>query len=159
MVRSAAPTVAAYLKGLPEHRRAVVSAVRDVMLRYLPEGYREAMNWGMISYEIPLERYPNTYNGQPLMYAGLAAQKNYYALYLNCAYQDSTQGRRLKDGFKRAGKKLDMGKACVRFRELEDLPLDVVGRIVGSTSPERFIARYEDVRNQLPRTRKSSRAR
>jgi hypothetical protein len=113
----------------------------------------------MISYEIPLQRYPTTYNRQPLMYAGLAAQKHYYALYLSCAYQDAKQERRLRDGFERAGKKLDMGKACVRFRKLEDLPLDVVGRVVGSTSPERFIARYEEVSKQSVQNRAMSRSR
>ncbi len=154
MVRSAASTVDAYLRSLPEDRRAVVSAVRDVVVRYLPKGYREAMNWGMISYEIPLERYPQTYNGQPLMYASLAAQKNHFSLYLMCAYQDSKQERVLRDGFKRAGKTLDMGKSCVRFRKVEDLPLDVVGTIVGSTSPDQFIALYEEVRKKLLRNRK-----
>jgi hypothetical protein len=81
-----------------------MSAVRDVIVRHLPEGYQESMNWGMISYEIPLERYPTTYNGQPLLYAALAAQKNYFALYLNYVYQDSKQERVLKDGFKREGR-------------------------------------------------------
>ena len=76
MASSKATTVAAYLKGLPADRRKVVSAVRDVVLKNLPKGYREGMNWGHITYEVPLERYPDTYNGQPLCYVGLAAQKN-----------------------------------------------------------------------------------
>lgn len=114
------------------------------------------MNWGMISYEIPLKRYPKTHNGQPLMYAALAAQKHYCLLYLMCAYQDSEQERVLRDGFRRAGKTLDMGKSCIRFRQSEDLPLDVIGRVVGSTSLEQFIEVYEGVRNTSTRNRTSS---
>ncbi len=148
MARSSATTVKEYLDELSADRRSVVSAVRKVILRHLPKGYRESMNWGMISYEVPLERYPNTYNGQPLSYAALAAQKNYFALYLMCVYQDPNQEAWLKKEFKKAGKKLDMGKSCVRFRKVEDLPLHVIGKIVASTSPEEFIARYEASRKK-----------
>ncbi|MDQ3698390.1 MAG: DUF1801 domain-containing protein [Gemmatimonadota bacterium] len=146
MVSNPATTVKDYLAALPPERRAVVSAVRDVVRRNLPAGYQETMNWGMISYEIPLERYPTTYNKQPLAYAALAAQKNYYALYLMGAYADPVQDRLLKEEFKRAGKKLDMGKSCLRFRKLEDIPLDVIGRIIASTPPDEMIARYEESR-------------
>jgi Domain of unknown function (DU1801) len=147
MAKSEAATVEEYLGELPEDRREVVSRVREVILRNLPRGYRESMNWGMITYEVPLEKYPDTYNGQPLGYAALAAQKNYIALYL-CAYQDSTREAELKEGFREAGKKLDMGKSCIRFRSLEDLPLDVIGRAVASTPPEKFIEEYEQSRQR-----------
>ena len=148
MARSSATTVEAYLDELPAERRAVVSAVRDVVLQRLPAGYEETMNWGMIAYEVPLARYPDTYNGQPLSYAALAAQKNYYALYLTAAYQDETGEQQLRDAFAAAGKRLDMGKSCIRFRRLEDLPLDVVGDVVASTPPDAFIARYEAARKR-----------
>lgn len=147
MSSSKAATVEAYLRALPEDRRAVVSAVRDVVLKHLPEGYREAMNWGMISYEIPLERYPDTYNKQPLGYVALAAQKHYYVLYLIGSYDDPARAR-LEEGFARAGKKLDMGKSCLRFRALDDLPLDAIGEAVASTPPAAFIAQYEAGRQQ-----------
>jgi hypothetical protein len=143
MARSQAATVDAYLNELPENRRAVVAAVREVVLQHLPEGYEEKMNWGMISYEVPLERYPDTYNGQPLGYAALAAQKHYYALYLMGAYADPAQAARLQAAFDRAGKKMDMGKSCLRFRTLADLPLDAIGEVIASTPPEALIARYE----------------
>ena len=143
MVQSKAATVEEYLEELPEDRREVVSAVRDVVRRNLPEGYRETVSWGMISYEIPLERYPDTYNRQPLSYVALAAQKNYYALYMNAAYQGSVDDGWLRREFEKAGKKLDMGKSCIRFRRLDDLPLDVIGRAVASTPPEKFIEQYE----------------
>jgi hypothetical protein len=101
------------------------------------------MSWGMINYGLPLSHYPNTYNGQPLAYVALAAQKNYYALYLMGPYMDSEQGKQLADAFKKAGKKMDMGKSCLRFRTLDDLPLDAVGRAIASMPPEALIARYE----------------
>jgi hypothetical protein len=148
MSKSKASTVEEYLEELPAERRAVVSGVREVILRHLPEGYREAMNWGMISYEIPRERYPETYNGQPLGYAALAAKKNGYSLHLMCIYQDSEQERLLREGFAGAGLKLDMGKSCVRFRKLEDLPLEVIGRAVASTSPAQLIALHEAARRR-----------
>jgi hypothetical protein len=148
MARSSATTVEDYLAELPAERREVVSAVRDVVRRNLPKGFQETMNWGMISYELPLERYPDTYNGQPLNYAALAAQKNYYALYLMTASQDSEQEAFLKEAFKKAGKKLDMGKSCLRFKQLDDLPLDVIARVVASTPPDKFIAQYEASRRR-----------
>ena len=146
MARSEAGTVEGYLSELPEEKRALIEAVRKVVLKALPEGYVESMTWGMPSYEIPLERYPDTYNKKPLNYAALGAQKNYCSLYLMCAYQDSEQEKQLKEGFAKAGKKLNMGKSCVRFKKLEDLPLDVVGEVIASTTPEEFIATYEAVK-------------
>lgn len=148
MASSTAATVDQYLAELPAERREVVSTIRDLVKRNLPKGYAETMNWGMISYELPLARYPNTYNGQPLSYVALAAQKNYYALYLMGAYQGSEQGKQLADAFKRAGKKLDMGKACLRFKKLDDLPLDAVARTIASTPPEQFVAQFEAARGK-----------
>ncbi len=109
MATSRATTVEGYLEELPPERRAVIAAVRQVVKRNLPKGYRETVTWGIISYEVPLATFPDTYNGQPLCYAALAAQKNHYALYLMCVRQDLEQERRLKEAFARAGKKLDMG--------------------------------------------------
>jgi len=146
MVSSAATTVADYLKSLPKERSAVVSAVRSVIRKHLPKGYVESMNWGMICYEIPLKRYPETYNGQPLALAALAAQKNNYALYLMCVYQDAALLRKLKESFRKAGKKLDMGKSCIRFKSLDGLPLDVIGEFIARVPPDDFIARYEAVK-------------
>jgi hypothetical protein len=143
MVSSQASTVDDYLAELPPERRSIVASVRDLVRRNLPEGYRETMNWGMISYEIPLERYPDTYNKQPLGYAALTAQKNFYTLYLNSVYQDGDRKKWLEREFQKAGKKLDMGKSCLHFKRLEDLPLDVIARVIGSTPPEKFIEQYE----------------
>jgi uncharacterized protein YdhG (YjbR/CyaY superfamily) len=146
MVQSQAKDVAAYLAELPPERRAVVAAVRDVVLAHLPAGYREAVGWGMITWSIPLERYPDTYNKQPLCFAALAAQKSHYSLYLTCVYQERKLEEALREAFEKAGKKLDMGKSCVRFRRLEDLPLAAIGEMIASVPPEAFIASYERVK-------------
>ncbi|HEV7589516.1 MAG TPA: DUF1801 domain-containing protein [Longimicrobium sp.] len=148
MARSGAATVEEYLAELPENRRAAIAEVREVVLRNLPAGYVETMNWGMISYEVPLERYPTTYNGQPLSYAALASQKNYCAVYLMGVYGDGGQARWFKEEFRKVGKKLDMGKSCVRFRTADDLQLDAIGKVIASTTPEQYIAIYEKSRNR-----------
>jgi len=148
MVKSKATTVKDYLKELPADRRAIISAVRDVIVRNLPAGYRETINWGAIAYEVPLKRFPDTYNGQPLSYACLASQKNYCVIHLMCVYGDAKKEAWLRNEFKKAGKKLDMGKACVRFRKLEDLPLDAIGKLVSEVTPEQYIARYEKSRGK-----------
>ena len=143
MARSSAATVAAYLDELPASRRKEIERVRAVIRKRLPRGYAETMNWGMISYEIPLATYSTTYNKQPLAYAALAAQKNYNALYLMSAHVSKPLRQRLKDGFARAGAKLDMGKSCIRFQSADDLPLDAIGDIIASTPPNDWIAIFE----------------
>ena len=148
MVSSKETTPAAYLASLPPERRKVIAAVRAVVKKRLPKGYVETMNWGMLSYEIPLSRYPDTYNKQPLTYLALAAQKNNYALYLTCTSGDRALMGKLAAAYKAAGRKPDMGKGCLRFKSLEELPLDVIGDIVASTSVERRIARSEAARRK-----------
>lgn len=143
MVSSSATTATGYLESLPPERRKTVAAVRKLIRANLPKGYRETMGLGMITYEVPLTRYPKTYNGKPLMYVALAAQKNNYSLYLTCAYMDEARSERLREAFARAGKKIDMGKSCIRFKSLDDLKLDAIAAEIASTSPEDFIARYE----------------
>jgi hypothetical protein len=143
MATSAAKTVEAYLAELPPERRAVVAAVRDHVNAHLPPGYVEGMGYGMIGWTIPLARYGKTYNGQPLCYAGLAAQKNNYSLYLMGCYMDSDEDKALRAAYARAGKKLDMGKSCLRFKSLDGLLLDDIGRIIASMPVDAYIVRYE----------------
>ena len=145
MPRSNAMTPDDYLASLPDDRRATVAAVRKVILANLPDGYVETVGYGMLCYVIPLSRYPTTYNRQPLSYVSLGSQKNYVSLYLMGVYGNAEQEKLLRDGFAKAGRKLDMGKSCVRFRTIEDLPLEVIAETVASTPPEKFIARYEAV--------------
>lgn len=148
MVMSKAASVADYLEELPAERRAVVSAVRKVIRKHLPEGYREAMGWGMICYEVPLARYPDTYNAQPLCYAGLAAQKHSYSLYLTSVYHDPGAAKRLRDAFAASGRRLDMGKGCIRFKRADDLPLAVIGELVAAVPVDEFITLYERSRKK-----------
>ena len=145
-MRSSATTVSAYLKSLPADRRRAVSAVRKVMRQHLPTGYEEAMNWGMITYQVPLRICPNTYNGQPLMYAALASQKRYMAVYLTGIYTSPETYGAFEKAYKATGKRWDVGKSCVRFRTLDDLPLELIGQSIASMSVEAFVTRVTAAR-------------
>ena len=147
MASSKATTVEQYLAELPADRRADIEKVRDAVNAALPAGYREGIGYGMIGWVIPLADYPDTYNKQPLAYAGLAAQKNYNSLYLNCVYASPERTERLKARFAREGKKLDMGKSCIRFRRADELPLDAIRQEIASTSPREFLRIYEEARS------------
>lgn len=150
MVSSTAVTPEDYLTSLPEDRRKIISSVRDVILENLPAGFQENMNWGMLSYEIPLETYPNTYNGQPLWTACLAAQKQYNAIYLFAVYQDANALQQLLDGYAKMGIKPDIGKSCIRFKRLDQLPLAVIGELISDVSVEGLIRIYEQARGIQP---------
>ena len=148
MVSSAATSVDAYLAELPPERRGVVSTVRDLVNAHIPPGYEEGMAYGMIGWSIPLSRYPVTYNKQPLAYVALAAQKNAYSLYLMGVYGIGEQEGKLRDAAAAAGKKLDMGKSCLRFRKADDLPLQAIGQLIASMPVDDYIAAYEASRKQ-----------
>ena len=140
-MQSNAATVEEYLAALPEDRRAAVSAVRDVVNEHLPEGYVETMDWGVIAWNVPLEIEPDTYNGKPLCYAALASQKQYMSVYLMGLYSDGPELDWFKKQYADRGLKLDMGKSCVRFKKLDDLPLDVLGEAIGMIPVDEFVAR------------------
>lgn len=138
---AATPTaVEQYLAALPGDRRDAIEAVRRTILEHLPEGIEEAVEWGMLTYQVPLERSGPTYNGKPLMYAALANQKRHMAVYLTSVYADPEQLERFRERYRETGKRLDMGKSCVRFRTLDDLPLDVLGETIGATTVDEFLA-------------------
>ena len=141
-----AATVAEYLDGLTPERRDAIEQVRKVILDNLPKGYQESLTYGVLSYEVPLSRLPDTYNGQPLSYVALGSQKNYMSLYLMNIYGDPKAAQWFKSAYKAKGKKLDMGKSCVRFKTVEDLPLDVVAEVVGRTPMEDWIRIYRESR-------------
>jgi hypothetical protein len=145
-MRSDASDVKQYLAELPEDRRRALKAVRKTIVDHLPVGYEEVMNWGMISYQVPLELYPNTYNGQPLMYAALASQKNYMAVYLSAIYASDTARDEFEAAYRATGKRFDVGKSCVRFRKLDDLPLELIGKAIARVPVDGFISRYEQGR-------------
>jgi len=139
-LQSKATTVEQYLEELPEDRRAAIETVRETILAHLPEGCEEAMNWGMITYQVPLETYPDTYNKQPLMLAALASQKNHMAVYLSCIYSSETARKKFEAGYRATGKRFDAGKSCVRFRTLDDLPLPLIGEAIASVSVDEYVA-------------------
>jgi uncharacterized protein YdhG (YjbR/CyaY superfamily) len=138
-MQSDAATVADYLSALPDDRRAAIETVRQTILENLPDGYEEAMNWGMITYQVPLQTHPDTYNGQPLMYAALASQKNHMAVYLMGIYTTEASRREFEAAYKATGKRMDVGKSCVRFKKLDDLPLELIGDTIGSVDVEEFV--------------------
>jgi hypothetical protein len=148
MATSGAKTVAEYLAGLPHDRREVVSGARALVRKHLPKGYQETMGFGMIAWGVPLSKYPDTYNGQPLCYVALAAQKNFCTLYLMAAYGDPKQYAWLKGEFEKAGKKFDMGKSCLHFKTLDDLVPEAVGRVIAGTTPAQLIKAYEASRKK-----------
>ena len=141
-----ATTVQDYLASLTPEQRSVIDPVRSLILSHLPSGFVETINWGMLSYEVPLEIYPHTYNKKPLNYIGLAVQKQYYSLYLMPAFMEKSVYQTLKNAFESAGKKLSLGKTCIRFKKVEDLPLDLIDSIIASHSVESFISAYEEAR-------------
>ena len=151
MVKSGAATVEAYLAELPAERREAVETVRRTILANLPDGYEEQMSFGMIGYVVPLSRYPDTYNKQPLALAALASQKRHMAVYLNNVYGDPATLEWFTAAYAASGKRLDMGKSCVRFKRLADLPLDVIGETIARTSLDDFIAFYESARSKAKR--------
>jgi hypothetical protein len=146
-------TVAAYLASLPPEKRTTIEKALAFVRRHMPKGYAEFMNWGVINWGIPLDEFPDTYNGQPLCYVGLGAKKSYNSLYLMGLYDGSNgeyttpfSGKLLADAFKKAGKRLDMGKCCLHFKELDDLELTSVAKAIGMSTPKQYIAYYKRVK-------------
>jgi uncharacterized protein YdhG (YjbR/CyaY superfamily) len=139
-------TVNAYLASLPEERRKAIAKVRAAINKGLPQGYKEGMQYGMIGWSVPHSVYPKGYHCDPkqgVPFAGLASQKGYMSLYLMCVYGDDTHRGWFEEEWKKTGKKLDMGKSCIRFRKLDDLPLDLVTEAVARVPVEKFLAHYE----------------
>ena len=148
--------LSSFLANLPAERRREVQRVRNVVRRNLPAGYEEVVSKNMLVYQVPLERYRDTYNGHPLWYVALASEKSYLSLHLMPVYGDRTLALRLSQGFQEAGKKLNMGKACIHFQTADDLALDVIGQIVAAVPLDRWVQMAQAVRRQ--RTESSKRA-
>ena len=157
MVASAARKAREYLDSLPEERRDAIAAVRSIILDNLPAGFEEGMQFGMLSYQVPLSVYPDTYNRQAASIVCLASQKGYMSLYLMGVYTSPERRRRFEQAFRKAGKKLDMGKSCVRFKRVEDLPLNVIGDTIASISMDDYltiIRKAEALRKPKPRPKR-----
>ena len=134
--------IGSYLATLTEEQRAIIEPLRTLILGNLPVGMEESLSWGMLSYEIPLSRYPHTYNKQPLLYAAFGPKKHYYSLYIMPAYMDEAKFGAIQQ----ANKKLSIGKSCIRFKKLEDLPLDSIASLINSYTVDSFIEAYEKTR-------------
>ncbi len=147
-MQSTSTSVADYLAELPADRKAAITAVRTVIRKNLPKGLVEQMQYGMITYVVPHQRYPAGYHCNPkdaLPFASLASQKNHMALYLMTVSQSPEMAEWLTEQFALAGKKLDMGKSCIRFKKVESLPLDVIGEAMARVSVDDYIAAYEAI--------------
>ncbi len=152
-MQSKATTVEDYLRALPAGRRAAISAVRDVILKNLDPAYQEGMQYGMIGYFVPHSVYPKGYHAdprQPLPFAALGSQKNYMSLYLMCIYGGgddaspaSRHARWFREEWAKTGKKLDMGKSCIRFKKADDLPLELIGEAVKRVTAASYIQACE----------------
>jgi hypothetical protein len=147
-----ASTVAEYLAALPADRRAALNAVRRGINRALPKGYKEGIQFGMISWFVPLSTYPAGYGGnpeQPLTLIALASKKSYMALHMICFYGQPE----LRDWFiaqyDKSGKKLDMGQGCLRFKTLPDLALDVVEGTIARLPVKKYAAGYQAMRDAM----------
>lgn len=150
-MQSKAPTVAAYLASLPADRRATLEAVRRVILKHKDADFAEGMQYGMIGYFVPHTLYPPGYHcdpKQPLPLAGLASQKQHCSLYVMALYtgpnrEDNDLVRWFRTAWAKAGKELDMGKACIRFASPDDLALDVLAELFRRVTAKKYIAQYE----------------
>jgi hypothetical protein len=161
-MQSKAKSVTDYLKALPDDRRAALNAVREVVNANVDANVEEGMSYGMIGWYIPHRIYPQGYHcdpKQPLPYAGLASQKNYISLYLMWTYGDSEAETWLREQWQKAGLKLDMGKCCIRFKSIDDVPLDIVAKAVQRMPAKKFLAYYEsmlDSRTGKPKSQRES---
>jgi hypothetical protein len=156
MATSTAATPDEYLAQLSADRRATASAVREVVRKNLPVGYEEGMQYGMIGWYVPLETFPDTYNGRPLALAALASQKRYISLYLNSVYGDRATEAWFRERYAATGKKLDMGKSCLRFTRADDIPLDLIGETIARAHLDSFLAHYRAARGSSRRARREA---
>jgi len=151
-------SVKAYLDALPDDRRKALRKVRAAINRGLPKGYKEGIQYGMIGWFVPHRLYPDGYHcapEQPVPFASLASQKNHMAIYLMCIYGDAKQKAWFEKAWKKTGLRLDMGKSCVRFRKIEDVPLDLIEEAVRRVPVEQFLAHYE---KSIPASKRKKRA-
>ena len=139
-------TVNEWLASVPAERKDAINAVRDTVNQYLPQGYEETVDWGMLAWVVPLTTLPNTHNGHPLTLAALGAHTKVMTIYLMTVYGDPEIRKEFETAYKQTGKKLDMGGCCVHFKKLDDLPLDVVGNTIARVGVDHYVERYQSSR-------------
>lgn len=146
MVSSKAETVQKYLEELETERREIIEKLRKIILEKIPKGFVEEMQYGMICYNIPIEKYPNTYNKKALTIAAMASQKNYVSLYLMGIYADKEIEKWFKGELIKSSKKMKMGKSCINFKKIDELDLELIKKVIEKITPEKYIQTYEKSR-------------
>lgn len=157
VMQSTAANAQEYLDSLPEGRRETISTVRNLILESLDKGFVETMSYGMLTYCVPHSIYPDGYHcdpKQPLPFVALASQKNYISLSMFCLYLDKPMIEKFKQEFEASGKKLNMGASCIRFKKLDDIPLDVIRKTIAGIKIEKFIETYESLRPEPKKKKK-----
>lgn len=146
-MQSDAKTPEAYMAELPEARKPIMNALRNVILENLPSGFEEIMSYGMLTYVVPHALYPQGYHcdpKQPLPFMSLASQKNFVAVYHGGIYTDEALLNWFKNEYRNQyTSKLDMGKSCIRFKKIVQVPVQLIGELATKITPEAWIARYE----------------
>jgi uncharacterized protein YdhG (YjbR/CyaY superfamily) len=142
------PEVDGYLDALEPERRAVLAPVVQLVRDSVPPGYEESVSHGMPTWSVPLSRLPETYNGEPLMLLAVAAQKRHSSLYLMGLYADPDRQAEFARRWTATGRRLDMGKSCLRFRTLADLDLDLLSEVIGSVSVDEHVDAYQRSRSR-----------
>jgi hypothetical protein len=145
-MQSKAKTVTEYLKSLPDDRKKIISDLRNIIIKNLPKGFEETMQYGMISYVVPHSLYKPGYHVKPtdaLPFISLASQKNHIAVYHMAVY-GALRDWFVKEWDKASDKKLDMGKSCIRFRRPEDVPVKLIGALASKLTPKQWISMYEE---------------
>jgi hypothetical protein len=159
MVTSAATSVAEYLAALEPERARALEQLRTRVKRALPKGYVETMQYGMINFVVPLSRFPKTYNGQPLSVLALASQKQYMSVYLMGLYGSPKLRAWFERAYAATGKRLNMGKSCLRFKRLEDLAAEVVVEAAGKVTVDDLIAMHDAAHGATPSRHSGTRPR
>jgi Domain of unknown function (DU1801) len=160
-MQSKATTVAEYLAALPDDRRTAIEVVRQVILENLDKDYEEGIQYGMIGYYVPHRVFPAGYHcdpRQPLPFASLGSQKNYMSLYIMCVYGESDLARWFREAWAQTGKKLDMGKACVRFKKIDDLALEVIAEAIKRVPARTYIEHCQAILKATRGASKTSRS-
>jgi len=150
-----------YLASLSPDRREAIGKVRAVILKNLPKGYEERIQYGMLTYVVPHSIYPEGYHCKPedpLPYLSLGSAKSHMAVYAMCVYGDPATNAWFRKAYADSGKRLDMGKSCIRFKKVEDLPLDVIGQLVARVPVKKYVAHVQEILNESPKERNARRA-
>ena len=146
-MQSTAATIAQYLEELPEDRKVVMKKLYSTIKKNLPKGFKDVMQYGMISFVVPHSKYPEGYHCNPkdaLPFMSLASQKNFIAVYHMGVYSDPILNKWFTEAYEKAGVgKLDMGKSCVRFKKMDKIPVELVGELSSKVTPDEWITTYE----------------